>query len=264
MARIVLCIVALVAASVGQQRKTPSAADGNNTQGSAVITVDPSEVTPAPPARLKLDANVSRSGEKGTAQRSRSKASTALDMRPPAVCGRDMNDALDTDKNYIALMEQPGLAALHKRALDCLPLEQSTRALRRTALVLDETRYRLGFSSGFKSGTLRAAELGEAAIDKIHNANETERESIIYDYDALVDRYNSLANEYNNHDAELVNRCNSLVNDYNRLLGLARHLVELPPVPSSFSLMPPPPAREVHLDCTATPLSGNMTTVNCW
>ena len=89
------------------------------------------------------------------------KASTALDMRPPAVCGRDMNDALDTDKNYIALMEQPGLAALHKRALDCLPLEQSTRALRRTALVLDETRYRLGFSSGFKSGTLRAADAGK-------------------------------------------------------------------------------------------------------
>jgi len=265
MTRVALCVVVLAVNFTGQQ-KTPNIASGVKTQVSSVITVDQSQVTPAPPRGFNSDTNVPRSSQKGTVQKSYSKASAALDMRPAAVCGRDMNDALDTDKNYIALMEQAELEGLHKRALDCLLLQQSTKALRQTALVLEQTRDRLGFSSGFKSGTARAAEVEQEAIDKTRKANETGKESIVHDYDALVDRYNSLANECNNHDAALVNRYNALVTEYNELLGLAQRLTAAPPRSSflSFIPTPPPPPPEVHLSCTASPLPGNMATVNCW
>jgi len=190
-------------------------------------------------------------------------------MRPAAVCSRDMNDVLDkldADKTYLAGMAQPEREDLYKYALDCLFLQQGTMALRRTAVVLEETRLYLGFFRGVDSGISQASELEQAAIDRIKDADESARKALIHDYDALVDRYNSLANDYNNHDAELVNRYNSLVNDYNRLLGLAQQLVALPPMRSSFSLMPPPPPppRELHLTCTTSPLQGNMATVNCW
>jgi hypothetical protein len=160
----------------------------------------------------------------------------------------DVFDKLNADKTYLAGLEQPEREDLYKHALDCLFLQQGTIALRQTAVVLEETRLYIGFFRGVDFGTKQV--------------NESARESIIHDYDALVDRYNTLAN----NDDALVNRYNSLVNDYNGLLGLAQQLAAVPPVRSSFSLMPPspPPTRELHLTCTARPLPGDMATVNCW
>jgi len=273
MTRMVVCVIALAACSIGQQQTPKPAGDifdrvaaqssakpssGEIPPPPSGYTVDPSEITPAP-----------QSAQTGTVRKPRSKAPIAFDMRPAAVCSRDMNDVLDkldADKTYLAGMEQPEREDLYKHALDCLFLQQGTIALRRTAVVLEETRLYIGFFRGVDSGISQASELEQAAIDGIKNAAESARKSIIHDYDALVDRYNALANDYNNHDAALVNRYNSLVNDYNRLLGLAQQLAAVPPVRSSFSLMPPspPPPRELHLTCSASPLSGNMATVNCW
>jgi len=273
MTRMVVCVIALAAASVGQEQGPKPGTDtfdrvaaqdpakpssGEIPSQPAAFAVDRSEVTPIP-----------QPGQKGAVATSRSKPSAALDMRPAAVCARDMNDVLDklnADKTYLAGMEQPEREDLYKHALDCLFLQQGTMALRRTAVVLEETRLYIGFFRGVDSGISQASELEQAAIERIKNADEGTRESIVHHYDALVDRYNALANDYNNHDAALVNRYNSLVNDYNGLLGLAQQLAAAPPARSSFSLMPPspPPPRELHLTCSASPLSGNMATVNCW
>lgn len=109
MTRLVLCIVALVAASVGQQQTPKSAGDIFDrvaTQSSAKpssgeippppsgFTVDPSEVTP-----------VSQSVQKKTVQNSRSKPSTALDMRPAAVCAREIRDEIQNIQRVNAKTE---------------------------------------------------------------------------------------------------------------------------------------------------------------
>jgi hypothetical protein len=263
---VVLCVIALSAASVGQQQETPKPTGRSEAQSSSVMTVDPSQVIPAPPAGFKLDAPVPQSGQKVTVPKARSKAPT-FEMQVAALCARDMEDALDklTADNPVG-MEKTQLEGLHHHALDCLDLQKGASALRDTALVLNQTASDIAWEDGFDFGTKQASEARQAAISEVKRSGETERNSIIHDYDALVDRYNSLANEYNNHDAALVNQYNSLVNDYNKLLGLARQLVALPPTHSSFSPMPPPsrPPREIYLNCTATPLPGNSAAINCW
>jgi hypothetical protein len=123
------------------------------------------------------------------------------------------------------------------------------------------------YKHGWDRGRTKATEDDDQAKTELQRTSKIEKESVIQDYDALVDRYNSLANDYNRDNGALVNRYNSLVNDYNSLLGLAQKLVALPPTRSSFfSLIPPPtpPPREMHLTCTATALPGNMATINCW
>ena len=253
MTRMVMCIIALAAASVGQQQPTPKPADESKSPTTNVVTIDPSEVTPVP-----------RSGRKRAGPKSRSRASAAVDMRPAAICARDMNDALeklDADKTYLAGMEQPEREDLYRHALDCLLLQQGTMALRRTAVVLEETRLYVGFFRGVDSGISRASELEQAAIDEVKNSDESEKQSVTHDYNALVDRYKSLGRD---NDA-LVNRYNSLADNYNNLLSLAHEILASSSTRSSFpSFIPPPPPRELHLTCTASPLVGNMATVNCW
>ncbi len=128
--------------------------DRVSTQGSATppsgeITVDPSEATPAP--------------REGIKSKSRCQA-TGPDMRPAAVCAREMNDALDNlDKDNSAEMEKSQREDLHQRALDCLSLQQSARALRVTALVLNETALSLAFDNGFDLGTKQAADAQAAS-----------------------------------------------------------------------------------------------------
>jgi hypothetical protein len=314
MTRLVLCIVALVAASVGQQQTPKPAGDifdrvaaqssakpssGEIPPPPSGFTVDPSEVTP-----------VSQSVQKETVQNSRSKPPTALDMRPAAVCAREMGDALDgLDANNAVEMEQSQRESLHQRALDCLSLQQSARALRVTALVLNETALSLAFNNGFDFGTKQAAEaqaaskiavcareirdeiqniqrvnaktetgtkdfarmgksqledLEKQAYDCLMQSETTQLAAFILDqttwyqaYDATWERdkadYNALVIDYN-----------SLVNKYNTLLGLANSLASRPTIITVPSFTPPPPPRELYLNCTAMALPGNMATVNCW
>jgi hypothetical protein len=300
MTRMVLCVIALAVASVSQQQ-TPKPAGESKSESTNVVAVDPSEVTPVP-----------QSGQKRAVPKSRSRASAAVDMRPAAVCARDMNDALDkldTDNSYLAQMEKSQREDLYQRALDCLFLQQSTVALRVTAQVLDQTALDIAWDNGFEFGTKQAneaqaasktavcageirdeiqniqrvnaktemgskdfARMGKSQLEDLEKqaygclmqSETTQLAAFILDqttwyqaYDAASERdkadYNALVIDYN-----------SLVNRYNALLGLANNLASRPTVITVPSFMPPPPPRELYLNCTAMALPGNMATVNCW
>jgi hypothetical protein len=293
MTRLVLCVIALVAALVGQQKtQIPPPPSG--------FTVDQSEVTPVP-----------QSAQEKTARKPRAKASAAPDMRPAAVCAREMNDALDNldkDNSYLAEMEKSQREDLHQRALDCLSLQQSAKALRVTALVLNETALSLAFDNGLDFGTQQAAEaqaasktavcereilgefqnilkangktsMGPKDFAQMEKSQLEDLEKQAYDclqgsdahlaawildqttwdlaYDAATERgwvtYKALVSDYN-----------SLVRQYNTLLGVANNLASRLTVITVPSFMPPPPQRDLHLNCTAIALPGNMATVNCW
>jgi hypothetical protein len=303
--RLVLCVIALAAASVGQQQTPKPAGDifdrvatqTSAKQSSGEITVDPSEVTPAPPAGIK--------------PKSRPKA-TAPDMRPAAVCTRDMDGVLkklDADHGYIGGMEPWEREQLYDHAQDCLFLQRDPPALRDTAVVLGETRLYAGFYQGVDSGTKQANEAQAASktavcqreilteFDDIMKASgktsmgtkdiaqmgESQREHLwkrAYDclevsgaagvpawileqtswyraYDAASERdkadYNALVVDYN-----------SLVDRYDSLLGVANSLASRPTIITVPSFTPPPPPRDLYLNCTAMALPGNMATINCW
>jgi len=297
----VMFIIALAAASVGQQQPTPKPADESRSQSANVVTINPSEVTPVP-----------QSVQKGAVLKSRAKASTALDMRPAAVCAREMNDEYqksEANENYLAEMGHPQLVDLKNRALNCIPLLQPGITLRKTALILGEARWYEGFYSGWDAATKQANEaqaasktvvcvreirekiqniqrvnattemgskdfarmgksqledLEKQAYDCLMQSETTQLAAFILDqstwyqaYDAALDqgwiKYKALVSDYN-----------SLVNQYNTLLGVANNLASRPTVITVPSFMPPPPPQELHLNCTAMALPGNMATVNCW
>jgi hypothetical protein len=247
MTRMVLSVFALVAVSIGQQQ-APKPVAGSTVAGST---------------------SVQPSGQEGTVRKARSKAPT-LEMRLAAVCEKLMRVEWDFSQ-----MEDSEIAKVEDQTEKCIPVLHGHF---RDVAIIDLKM--AVYIEGWKHGREAESKNNQDQISAVERASETEKETVINsydalanrynslsrDYDKLVDRYNVLANDYNNRDAELVSRYNSLVNNYNSLLGLARQFVALPPLRSSFSLMPPspPPPRELHLTCTASPLPGDMATVNCW
>lgn len=189
----------------------------------------------------------------GQQSKPRAKA-TGPDMRPAAICARDMDYAFrqnDTsDGRYVSSMEPGERDALYNHASDCLShLRADPKILMEAALVLSDLSAYRGFDSGMA--------LGRGATNAICQRDlASERDKAKADYSALVSAYNSLSNQYE----RLLNVANNLAS---RPTVVEVEAPRLWPTVGPLTPPPPPPPQPHYFSCVAMALPGNMATIQC-
>ena len=191
-------------------------------------------------------------------------ASAPLDMRPAALCKRQMESEWTkflADANYFRNMDEGELFKLEARVNDCIPIMPRSSQFAAVS-VLQVASY----WEGFHNAEGKASELLEKRVDREKAARDSaqaESDAAALHYDGLVDRYNALIRDYN----ALVVQHNSLIESMQTYMAsIDRIFVATRAFSPSYT--PPPvivvPQRATSFNCTAIALPGNSAAINCW
>jgi hypothetical protein len=178
---------------------------------------------------------------------------SVLDVRPKAICEREMeaefaND--EADKSYFYVMELDKLKRLRMQSMECIPRLSGIPA-RKAITVLQTVSFSIGLATGLDYEEQKQNEQQKQAND--------DRESLINQYQTLAKNYDDLILKYN-----------GLVRDHNQLIistrnymttidGLFSQLRNSRPT-QTVPVFLPPPAEPIH--CSAFTM-GSTTSINC-